>query len=319
MKRKGTIAVRLEGGLGDHLLGMRLLYFIKERFPRHKIIAYSDASGGVPQMEAAKMSPLLSEVIPVYHKKAFPTVTTWGSLENIEDRYLRLMRSADLFFDAWGQSFFLDASRILDTSFNSILARPPEISVPKEARLKAAGIFNRYPGCKFVGLDVSKHGLATLKKNKGAVQYFIRVLLKDPKVIILNFYLSKHKFPHWPRALGMQREAQGLKESVKTGELWNIDERVLPVVDLPITSVAAMLERCGYFIGVDNGLKHLAWALGVPHTFFEDRMPTNYFIWRWMPNFNRMLLFSALPGEVAGHLSYARDCLKRCRGSGRVS
>jgi len=311
MARAKTIAVRLEGGLGDHILGMRLLYFIRRRFPGHGIIGYSDASGGRAQAEIARMSPFLSEVIPVYHKGRYPTVSTWGSLDNIDGKYLRMMRRADLFFDAWGQNYFLDASRILDTPFHEIMARRPELSVPPESRKAAAGVLRRHPGGKFVGIDISKYDLATLKKHRKTIVGFIRWLLKDPDVVIFNFYLSEYKFGHWPRALGMERELQTARESIASGELWNVDRRVIPMVDLPIATLAAILERCRYFLGVDNGIKHLAWALGVPHTFFEPGRPSSSFIWRWMPDFHRMLTLGRSAEEMAEHLAYARGCLNR--------
>jgi hypothetical protein len=42
---KRFVAVRLEGGLGDHILGMRVLRFVRDRYPRHEIVALSDAHG----------------------------------------------------------------------------------------------------------------------------------------------------------------------------------------------------------------------------------------------------------------------------------
>jgi hypothetical protein len=135
-------------------------------------------------------------------------------------------------------------------------------------------------------------------------------LLENPKVVILNFYISSYQFPHWPRALGMDREAQTAKESLKIGELWNIDERVIPMVDFPISMVAAFLERCRFFLGVDNGIKHLAWAMGIPHTFFESGFPKTSFILRWMPDFHRLLLFNCSRQDLLRHLSDARRHIK---------
>lgn len=310
MARPETVSVRLEGGIGDHILGMRVLSFIRRRFPSHEIIGYSDSSGSEAQIAVARMSKLFSKVVPVYHKKRYPTVSTWGSLENIDGTCLKMMRSADIFIDAWGQDLFIEASRLLDAPFNEILSTPPELEIPPDASKKADILLKNFRGRKFAGLDISKYDYSTLKRNRAVVERFIRELLKDKDAVILNFCLSEHRFAHWPKALGMEREAQASGESMKIASLWNLDKRVIPMVDLSIPVVAALLKRCGYFIGVDNGVKHLAWALGVPHTFFEANLPSNYFAWRWMPDYNRMLLFKSDENDIARHLSQARKCLK---------
>ena len=166
-------------------------------------------------------------------------------------------------------------------------------------------------GCIFVGLDISKHDLLTLTQSRGVILKFIKGLLKNPKVIILNFYVSNYKFPHWPRVLSMEREAQVGGESLKSGELWNIDERVIPMVDFSVSMVAAFLERCSYFIGVDNGIKHLAWAMEIPHTFFGPSLPKDSFILRWMPDFHRFLLFNCSRQELLRHLLDAEKYIKK--------
>lgn len=297
--------MRLEGGIGDHILGMRLLCFIHKRYPQHKIIGYSDAGGSQVQLEVARMSPFFSEVIPVYQKKKFPTISTWGSLKNIEKKYLEMMHSAEIFFDAWGQTFFLEASRILNIPFYEILSHRPELIVPNRFKIEASKILSPYKGYACVGLDISKHNFRFLSRNKENIFKFIKELLKNPRVIILNFYTSNYKFPHWPRALAIGREEWSARESAKIGQLWNINRRVIPLVDFPISMVAALLKKCCYFIGVDNGIKHLGWALGVPHSYFYHCVHNVNDILRWMPDYERHLFFNCYQQELKRHLSEA--------------
>ena len=49
-------AVRLEGGLGDHILGMRLLQFVRRRYPGHLMVVYCDCGGYRSQLEAGAKS-----------------------------------------------------------------------------------------------------------------------------------------------------------------------------------------------------------------------------------------------------------------------
>lgn len=299
--KKGTVAVRLEGGIGDHIMGMRLLYFIKKRYPYHKIIGYSDSGGNQAQLEVAQMSPFLSDVIAVYHKKR-AAVDTWGRLENIEKKYIDMMNSSDAFFDTWENTFFIPQAKALNVPFFEILTRRPELEVSKKDNVKAYRILNHYKNSIFIGLDVSKHRLHFLSRHKEVVLEFIKELLKNPKVIILNFYISNFQFSHWPKASAIKREMFVARESTKIGELWNIDKRVIPIVDFPVAVVAALIKRCRYYIGVDNGLKHLAWALGIPHSFFIPAMPSVPFVMRYMPDFHRSLLFNCSKNDFLMHL-----------------
>ena len=84
-----------------------------------------------------------------------------------------------------------------------------------------------------------------------------------------------------------------------------------------ISLVAGLLAKCRYFIGVDNGIKHLAWALNVPHTVFLPHPPGARFILRWMPDFDRSLLLGCTKAELARHVDDARAAIRRRGAHGR--
>ena len=75
-------------------------------------------------------------------------------------------------------------------------------------------------------------------------------------------------------------------------------ERIIPVVDQPIALVAALLHLSRYFIGVDNGIKHLARALDKPHSLIAPSPPdlsrpeACLLVPHWVPDFHRMLVLS---------------------------
>lgn len=308
---KNSIAVRFEGGMGDHILGMRLLPFIRQHYPKHKIIGYSDAAGSRPQIDILKMSPFLTEVICVHKKKnAIKSngLPGWGCLVDVQNKYLKMMNSADVFFDAWGGTYFLEQSKMLDVPIHEILNCRSELIIPATCRIKASKILEQHKDCIFVGLNVTRYGLKFLRENK-MVKEFIKQLLINTKVIILNFYASDYKFSYWPKTLRMEREKKEKEESSEIGKLWNIDSRVIPLVDYPIAEVAALLQKCKYFIGIDNGIKHLAWALGVPLTYFTPWVPPPIWTLRWFPDYHKHLLFNCSKKDLLRHLLMARKKL----------
>ena len=80
------------------------------------------------------------------------------------------------------------------------------------------------------------------------------------------------------------------------------------MVDFPISVVAALIKKCSYFIGVDNGIKHLAWALGITHTFFTPDVSKDYhYVLRWIPDYHRHLLFNYAKKDFLRHLQEARE------------
>jgi ADP-heptose:LPS heptosyltransferase len=72
--------------------------------------------------------------------------------------------------------------------------------------------------------------------------------------------------------------------------------------DLPIEVIAALLSRCRYFVGGDNGIKHLAWALDIPRTFFVKERPPRLDVLRWMPDVHRLLTFDCGEHRLRRHL-----------------
>ena len=67
------ISVRLEGGLGDHILGARFIPPILDKYPGAKIYAYSDSEGNSFQKEA------LEQIYPSLFEEIF--------INNVQLRY----------------------------------------------------------------------------------------------------------------------------------------------------------------------------------------------------------------------------------------
>jgi hypothetical protein len=300
-----TVAVRLEGGIGDHILGMRVLHWIRERLPDHEIVAYSDAAGAREQLEVARMSPHLARVVPVRQIAQPATREAMGALDNIEPDDLRAMTSADVFIDTYGQQFLASAAVRLDVPLFEMLARRPQLRVSPEAAEAADRLLAGHHGARFVGLNLSKYNPDLLRRHEPTLLRLVRGLLERPDVVILNLFVSSYEFSHWPAAERSQRQQTLLETAAYLRGFGAISDRLVPIVDLPLPQIAALLARCRYFIGLDNGIKHLAWALDVPHTLWHPTRPDSLHALRWMPDLNRILLFDCKEHALQRHMAAA--------------
>lgn len=53
------------------------------------------------------------------------------------------------------------------------------------------------------------------------------------------------------------------------------------LVDLPIETVVNALAKCNYFVGIDSGLAHIAYHLGIPRVVLQRHFNTPWHIVRW--------------------------------------
>jgi hypothetical protein len=309
-----TVAVRLEGGIGDHLLGMRLLPFIRRRYPDHKVLVYSDCGGSSAQLQVVVMSPHVADVIPVFQDRSRITTDNVGSLDNIEDHYACLMKRSNVFIDGWpgklGSDLYFDQSKLLNVPYYRILAARPRLKIPPEANYRAMELLNDSTKMKYVAINFTKYGRKFIQVITPYLRELLLSLLEDPRVYILNFFSRTFDFPHWPEPFRSERRANIVGECDSMAEICEWSDRILPVVDESIPTVAALLRRCSYFIGVDNGIKHLAWALGVPRTFLSLPNPDREFILRWVPDLNHLLMVTdSAEIDIAPLIQKVREAL----------
>jgi len=104
-----NISVRLEGGLGDHLLANRFVPAILDKYPSAKITAYSDTEGNTFQKEGILCAYhyLYEDIKVIQNKKhkefwvdcQFGEDNYYGALENVPDEIVKEMKSYDKFYD----------------------------------------------------------------------------------------------------------------------------------------------------------------------------------------------------------------------------
>jgi hypothetical protein len=230
-----------------------------------------------------------------------------GQLENVCEEDLQKLRAADRFFDAWNATLYIESSRELGASFYEILASRPELRIPEESESQAQAILQAFSGRILIGLNLSKWGVAILQTSR--VQDLVTSVLQDPRVTILNLYQTKFDYTHWPEPQATSRRTLAAQD-VQVAEQVNAwSPNITPLTDLPLAVVAAMLKRCAYFIGVDNGIKHIAWAQHVPLTMFAPQKPSGEHVLRWMPDYHRLLLTDCTDAQLAAHAREARQAV----------
>jgi hypothetical protein len=249
------ISIRLAGGIGDHLLGMRALSVAHARMPDRRIIVYSDSANHPVALKVAALSPFAAEVLPA--------------------RSCASESECEACIDARGDDLFTTTAAALRMPIFEFLAVRPALTLPEWAVVEADRLLRRLKASSFIGVCFATDDPETLTRFHSRIVDAIRIALSlggdDADAIALNFFTTT--------------------PAQFSETLTNLDPRIVPCADLPIEVVAALLTRCRAFLGTDNGIKHLAWALDIPRTFFVKERPKVLEALRWMPDVHRMLTF----------------------------
>jgi hypothetical protein len=256
-----AVRIRLAGGVGDHLLGMRALSVAHERMPDRRIIVCSDCANDAVPLKVAALSPFASEIISA------------RSCECESEAELEF----DSCIDASGDDLFTSTAIALHMPIFEFLAIRPTLTLPDWAIAEAERFLQRLKVSSFIGVCFAMDEPDVLKQFHARIVEAIEMALSlgSPETIALNFVTS-------------------------TQPTQFANPRIVPYADLPIEVVAALLTRCGAFIGADNGIKHLAWALDVPRTFFVKERPKLLDALRRMPDVHRMLTFDCPDDRLRG-------------------
>jgi hypothetical protein len=296
------VSVVLSGGLGDHLLGMRVLRFIRDRYPSHDIVAYSDSTEGEAPLKAALMSPLVSRAVPIHRAISSTTLPAPGAgpLDDMRPDEASVFMPGDLQVNARSEGMFVDAAVRLGIPFFDILAHRLELTVPPHAVAKADQMLAPFGDAIFIGVNLAMPGAEAVRQLAPRVERLLEPSSLGARIVVLNIPSPCEPFLSVDPAGTFHRQHAAEEVPALESLGWpGTDFR--SCASLPVETVAALLARCRYFVGVDNGVKHLAWALGVPHSFFCQAKPALFDALRWMPDLHRILLFDCADVELDAH------------------
>jgi ADP-heptose:LPS heptosyltransferase len=255
------IAIRMEGGIGDHLCAIRFLPAIKELSPDCEFYGFSDTENNhAPKNIIETFWPSLFnkiEVIPEKKQKPYIIHSQFGeenyiaAFDNIPDYYRnKMINNYDKFYD-----LHIDALKWMSYDFNwskyFFQFLPLEINIGKKNVIKNQIAINLYS-------DSNQSNLL----NKLYVENLLQKLATKYSLIILA--------------------------TEKNQQFYNNCQKYATLVIEDITNVCKIIQNSQLFLTIDSGLKFLGYSVNTPTINFLSQMthygelPIHQYI-RWNP------------------------------------
>jgi ADP-heptose:LPS heptosyltransferase len=288
------ISVRMEGGLGDHLLANRFIPAIKERWPSCEIDLYSDTEGNTFQSDILKrMWPSHFNKVAVLQDKKhknfrikssnFPEEDYRGSIKNVPDSDLRSMtESYDKFYD-----LHIDSLEWMNYSFDWFKHFHIFPTPEKRGRM-------HYPSANFPKKFILAHLYARDDADSNMEDWYIERLVKsitqEFEMIVLYNDESKHKYE----------------------KLMSEENENLHFMNESVPSIFDIASRCTAMLAIDSGIRYIPHHYGKP-VFTFSKYCTQYgvvqysYLIRWLLN-DRYVL--PLHYDISSAGTMLKNCLK---------
>lgn len=239
-----SISIRLEGGIGDHLLQNRFVYAIKQQNPDYSLKIYSDTEGSSTQINLlCKFFPSLYknfEVIPTRKSKSHPILTQFGEenyladIDNLPDDILEKMSSADKFYN-----LCLDNMDWIYQDFNwqkwFLFFPSPEVEPPAISELPA-----KYILCNFFSRFNSSYFLK--------IEYIETILHRITEEYDVIIPTTKEGLDFYQK----------------------INNKRVRVIEASLEQFFTLSKYCLAFIGVDSGVRCIPYYYNKPTFFFTN-------------------------------------------------
>ena len=261
-----TVSIRLEGGIGDHLLANRFIGAIKEKHPDAQLNFYSDTENNHKQINLLKYAwPSIytnnnCKVIESRKSKDFKIKSQFGEevynchLNNLPEEYLRLFKDSDYFYN-----LCIDNLEWLHYSFDwkryFYFFPRPEINSTTSPINDGYILTHLYPRPNSDHNVEQWYAIALIKK-----------LLESGKQIV-SVCQEEH--------VGFYQEIVDLKHPNFT------------LTDCSLEEFFVLSEACSAFIGVDSGLRYFPLHYGKPTYVFSKYCKQPFQSWpshvlRWL-------------------------------------
>lgn len=256
------IAVRLEGGAGDCLLGNRFVAAIKEKYPNSKITAYIDSEGKTFQKEILEhlYGSLYEEIKIIPSKKyknfwvdcQFGQDNYYGALENVPDDIIQEMQSYDKFYD-----LHIDSMKWVDYDFDWLRYYR---FFPKPERL-ADNQFGKYVVFHLISSTSVGHRL-----EEWYIDKLISEIAKNHKCLIIS-----------------TPDTNQFYDCVK-------DKNNIQIFNGSIQEVCSVIGNAQAMVSTDSGFRYVAYGYGVPTLTFSKHshaafssIPSHQLRWLMFP------------------------------------
>lgn len=271
-----NICVRLEGGLGDHLLGNRFVPAILDKYPSAKITAYSDTEGNTFQKEGvlSAYGHLYEDFRVIQNKKykefwvdcQFGEDNYYGALENVPDDIIDEIRSFDKFYD-----LHIDSLKWMQHDYDwfRYFYSFPKPNIP-----------NRFED-SLPDEYIVLHLVSETSVGHRLEDWYINRLVKELENSLPCVIISTEKTNHF---------FEGVEASDN-----------VTVINAPVSEVFDVISRAKLMISTDSGFRYLAYGAGVPTLTFSSSsnaphqvIPSHQIRWLPFPQHTFPLNFDAV-------------------------
>lgn len=243
MTKDSKIAIRLEGGLGDHLLGNRFVHAIKEKYYTNELHIFSDTENNPNSINILKsLFPSVYQNTTVLPKRKDPNYkikSIFGEevypahINNLPEQFLCEIKSYDKFYD-----LHIDGLKWLKSDFDWLryyyFFPKPEIDLvsPYEGSYIMAHLYAR-PDSPY---NLEQWYTILLLQKLGEVNKVIVITTEDHK----NFY----------------------------SELFNHPNITIDCAN-NVVDIFKIASNCEVFIGIDSGIRYIPYHFGKPVFVFS--------------------------------------------------
>jgi len=231
-----NIAVRLEGGLGDCLLGNRFIPAIKEKYKEASITAFIDSEGKTFQKEALSiLYPSMYKNINIIPRKKYKSFWVdcqfcidnyYGALENVPDEIQQEFKTYDKFYD-----LHIDSLKWIDMDFDWLryyrFFPKPELSAPNDR-----------------GNYIVFHIVSSTSVGHRLEDWYIERLIKETA--------KKHKI-----YLISTPDTNHFYNNVK-----NIEN--VKIFNGSMKEVCELISNSQFMLSTDSGFRYIAYGYGIP-------------------------------------------------------
>jgi ADP-heptose:LPS heptosyltransferase len=239
-----NISLRMEGGLGDHLLANRFSAAIREKYPNDCITLYSDMENNSSSLKLLnQLFPKfynLYEVIPNRKNKQHKIISQFGEelypadIKNLPDEYIEKFNKSDKFYD-----LHIDGLKWLNADFDWLRYYyhfpKPQIEITKPNHFGG-----NYILCHLYARPNSPHNL----DQSYAIQ-LIKKISEFTNVIIIT--MQEH--------IEFYKDVFGIR---------NIFITTPNLIDS-----FSLASECKAFIGIDSGIRYIPYHISKPVYVFS--------------------------------------------------
>jgi len=246
-----NIAVRLEGGLGDHLLGNRFIHAIKDKYPNSDLHIFSDTENNPNSINVLKvLFPNIynnTTVVGQRKDKNHKITSMFGEesypahINNLPDDTLQAIKNCDIFYD-----LHIDGLKWLNYDFDWLryyyFFPRPQIELKQKYNEKyiMAHLYSR-PDSPY-NLD-QRYVIDLLTKLSE---------IKDHKVVVVTMEQHKEYYQ----------------------ELFNNPNVIIDTSD-NVFEIFQIAAGCSAFIGIDSGIRYIPYHFSKP-TFVFSKYCSEY-------------------------------------------